>query len=109
MAATSGIAEEETQVSSSDEIDPRLDVYVWDMDETFILLNSLLKSSYAEAWEDVGKSLSASVMIISSMTKLRITISRFLMLCPNMMMGRTYLIMDWFVDVLNVGGAGLKC
>lgn len=50
MAATSGIAEEDTQVSSSDDIDPRLDVYVWDMDETLILLNSLLKSSYAEAF-----------------------------------------------------------
>ncbi|KAI5417793.1 eyes absent homolog [Lathyrus oleraceus] len=50
MAATSGIAEEDTQVSSSDDVDPRLDVYVWDMDETLILLNSLLKSSYAEAF-----------------------------------------------------------
>ncbi|XP_058765101.1 eyes absent homolog [Vicia villosa] len=58
MAATSGIALEETQVSSSDEINPRLDVYVWDMDETLILLNSLLKSSYAEAFnglKDVQK------------------------------------------------------
>ncbi|CAI8609440.1 unnamed protein product [Vicia faba] len=58
MAATSGIAEEETQVSSSDENNPRLDVYVWDMDETLILLNSLLKSSYAESFnglKDVRK------------------------------------------------------
>lgn len=44
------MAEEEIQVSSSNNIHPRLDVYVWDMDETLILLNSLLKSSYAEAF-----------------------------------------------------------
>ncbi|XP_058726502.1 eyes absent homolog [Vicia villosa] len=58
MADTSGMAEEETQVSSSDEIDPRMDVYVWDMDETLILLNSLMKSSYVEAFnglKDVPK------------------------------------------------------
>ncbi|KAJ1428950.1 HAD-like superfamily [Sesbania bispinosa] len=58
MATASGMAEEETQVFSSNSIHPRLDVYVWDMDETLILLNSLLKSSYAEAFnglKDVQK------------------------------------------------------
>jgi hypothetical protein len=58
MAVASGMRADETRVSSSDNIHPRLDVYIWDMDETLILLNSLLKSSYAEAFnglKDVQK------------------------------------------------------
>ncbi|TKY55561.1 Eyes absent-like 4 [Spatholobus suberectus] len=50
MAASSGVAEQETQMFSGKSVHPRLDVYVWDMDETLVLLNSLLKSSYAEAF-----------------------------------------------------------
>lgn len=58
MAAVSRLPEQETEACSSDDIHPKLDVYVWDMDETLILLNSLLKSSYAEAFnglKDVQK------------------------------------------------------
>lgn len=58
MAATSGMPEQEAQLFSSNSVHPRLDVYVWDMDETLVLLNSLLKSSYAEAFnglKDVKK------------------------------------------------------
>ncbi|XP_045786223.1 eyes absent homolog isoform X2 [Trifolium pratense] len=65
MAAASEITKEETQVSSNDNIHPRLDVYVWDMDETLILLNSLLKSSYAEAFnglKDVQKGVELGKM-----------------------------------------------
>lgn len=54
MAASSGRPEQDT----SNNTHPRLDVYVWDMDETLVLLNSLLKSSYAEAFnglKDVQK------------------------------------------------------
>ncbi|OIW10310.1 hypothetical protein TanjilG_28061 [Lupinus angustifolius] len=60
MAAASGIIEQATEVCSSNGICPKLDVYVWDMDETLILLNSLLKSSYAEAFngrKDVQKGI----------------------------------------------------
>ncbi|KAL9326803.1 hypothetical protein ACSQ67_007448 [Phaseolus vulgaris] len=46
MADAAGMPEPETPES----VPPRLDVYVWDMDETLVLLNSLLKSSYAEAF-----------------------------------------------------------
>ncbi|CAJ1943125.1 unnamed protein product [Sphenostylis stenocarpa] len=52
-AAAAGMPEH-----SGNSVHPRLDVYVWDMDETLVLLNSLLKSSYAEAFnglKDVGK------------------------------------------------------
>jgi eyes absent family protein 2 len=65
MAAASGMTDEEKQVSSIDNIHPRLDVYVWDMDETLILLNSLLKSSYAEAFDglkDVQKGVELGKM-----------------------------------------------
>jgi eyes absent family protein 2 len=65
MAAASGMTDEEKQVSSIDNIHPRLDVYVWDMDETLILLNSLLKSSYAEAFnglKDVQKGVELGKM-----------------------------------------------
>lgn len=65
MAAASGTSEEETRVSSGDNIHPRLDVYIWDMDETLILLNSLLKSSYAEAFnglKDVQKGVELGKM-----------------------------------------------
>nr|ACU17702.1 unknown [Glycine max] len=59
MATASGMPEQETQVfSGNNDQYPRLDVYVWDMDETLVLLNSLLKSSYAEAFnglKDVQK------------------------------------------------------
>ena len=58
MASESGMPEQETQGFSCKSIHPKLDVYVWDMDETLILLNSLLKSSYAEAFnglKDVQK------------------------------------------------------
>lgn len=51
IAAATGMTEEETQVSSSNNINPGLDVYVWDMDETLVLLNSLLKSTYAAAFD----------------------------------------------------------
>lgn len=50
MAAASVTPELETQTSSGQGVQPRLDVYVWDMDETLVLLNSLLKSTYAEAF-----------------------------------------------------------
>ncbi|AES90820.2 eyes absent-like protein [Medicago truncatula] len=65
MSAASGTSEEETRVSSGDNIHPRLDVYIWDMDETLILLNSLLKSSYAEAFnglKDVQKGVELGKM-----------------------------------------------
>ncbi|KAG5040508.1 hypothetical protein GLYMA_05G112400v4 [Glycine max] len=58
MAAASGMPEEETAMFPDKSVHPRLDVYVWDMDETLVLLNSLLKSSYAEAFnglKDVQK------------------------------------------------------
>ncbi|XP_022639104.1 eyes absent homolog 2 isoform X2 [Vigna radiata var. radiata] len=58
MAGAVGMPERETPIFSSNNVRPRLDVYVWDMDETLVLLNSLLKSSYAEAFnglKDVQK------------------------------------------------------
>ncbi|RDX89219.1 Eyes absent-like 2 [Mucuna pruriens] len=58
MTSASGMPEKETQLLSSNSVHPRLDVYVWDMDETLVLLNSLLKSTYAEAFnglKDVQK------------------------------------------------------
>ncbi|KAK7330886.1 hypothetical protein VNO77_25092 [Canavalia gladiata] len=58
MASASGMPDQETQKFPRDRVHPRLDVYVWDMDETLILLNSLLKSSYAQAFngqKDVQK------------------------------------------------------
>ncbi|XP_052728047.1 eyes absent homolog isoform X2 [Vigna angularis] len=58
MAGAVGMPEQETPIFSGNNVRPRLDVYVWDMDETLVLLNSLLKSSYAEAFnglKDVQK------------------------------------------------------
>lgn len=58
MAEKSGRPEEESKVFDRNTIHQNLDVYVWDMDETLILLNSLLKESYAEAFnglKDVHK------------------------------------------------------
>lgn len=60
MASASSMPEQETQLFSSNSVHARLDVFVWDMDETLVLLNSLLKSSYAEAFnglKDVKKGL----------------------------------------------------
>lgn len=136
MATASGMPEQETQVfSGNNDQYPRLDVYVWDMDETLVLLNSLLKSSYAEAFnglKDVQKGVeigrtwenlilqicddyffyeqvkfgfyveistdcfACGMLVIDAgflWCRLKITISHFLMLWPNMMMGGTYLIM----------------
>ncbi|KAK7346832.1 hypothetical protein VNO80_21355 [Phaseolus coccineus] len=50
MADAAGMPGPETPMFSGNSVPPRLDVYVWDMDETLVLLNSLLKSSYAEAF-----------------------------------------------------------
>ncbi|QCD81450.1 eyes absent homolog [Vigna unguiculata] len=58
MADAVGMPEQDTPIFSGNNVRPRLDVYVWDMDETLVLLNSLLKSSYAEAFnglKDVQK------------------------------------------------------
>lgn len=135
MAAASGMPEEETAMFPDKSVHPRLDVYVWDMDETLVLLNSLLKSSYAEAFnglKDVQKGVeigrtwenlilqicddyffyeqvkfgfyveistdcfACGMLVIDAgflWCRLKITISLFLMLWPNMMMGGTYLIM----------------
>ena len=46
-------------------MDRRLDVYVWDMDETLILLKSLLNGTYAEAFngsKDLQKGLEIGKM-----------------------------------------------
>lgn len=135
MADAVGVPEPEAPMFSGNSVCPRLDVYVWDMDETLVLLNSLLKSSYAEAFnglKDVQKGVEIGRMwenlILQTCDdyffyeqvkfglcveiamdrfacgmslidlgflccRLKITISHFLMLWPNMMMGGTYLIM----------------
>ncbi|KAK4260258.1 hypothetical protein QN277_003400 [Acacia crassicarpa] len=57
MAEKSRRPDEELNVLGKN-INQNLDVYIWDMDETLILLNSLLKESYAEAFngmKDVQK------------------------------------------------------
>ncbi|KAK7263317.1 hypothetical protein RJT34_30905 [Clitoria ternatea] len=65
MDAASSVRDQESQVFSGNIVHPRLDVYVWDMDETLILLNSLLKSWYAEAFsglKDVQKGVEIGEM-----------------------------------------------
>lgn len=135
MASASGMPEQETQLFSSNSVHPRLDVFVWDMDETLVLLNSLLKSSYAEAFNglkdvkkglEIGRAWENLILKICDnyffyeqvkfgfyveisidwfacgmqqvdvgflWCRLKITISHFLILLLNMMMGGTYLIM----------------
>lgn len=44
------VPHEETKGIVEDTVDGRLDVYIWDMDETLILLKSLLNGMYAEAF-----------------------------------------------------------
>ncbi|KAL1300265.1 hypothetical protein HN51_044946 [Arachis hypogaea] len=64
MSSEAGMPKHETQGFSSS-IPPKLDVYIWDMDETLILLNSLLKSSYAEGFnglKDVQKGVEIGKM-----------------------------------------------
>lgn len=58
MAEKSRNPDEELEMLGKSTINQNLDVYIWDMDETLILLNSLLKESYAEAFnglKDVQK------------------------------------------------------
>lgn len=46
-------------------MDKRVDVYIWDMDETLILLKSLLNGTYAEAFDglkDVQKGVEIGKM-----------------------------------------------
>lgn len=62
MAEKSERSEDDSKVNT---IHQNLDVYIWDMDETLILLNSLLKESYAVAFnglKDVKKGVEIGKM-----------------------------------------------
>ncbi|GMY29784.1 eyes absent homolog [Fagus crenata] len=59
------VPDEETKGIVESTMDRRLDVYVWDMDETLILLKSLLNGTYAEAFngsKDLQKGLEIGKM-----------------------------------------------
>lgn len=59
------VPHKETKGNVEDTVDGRLDVYVWDMDETLILLKSLLNGMYAEPFnglKDVQKGVEIGKM-----------------------------------------------
>ncbi|XP_057978537.1 eyes absent homolog isoform X2 [Malania oleifera] len=53
IGGNSTVSVQKTEVSAKKSIDRKMNVYIWDMDETLVLLKSLLNGTYAEAFNGV--------------------------------------------------------
>lgn len=50
MGESTSVADQKTKGFAKNTVDQKINVYIWDMDETLILLKSLLNGAYAEAF-----------------------------------------------------------